>query len=379
MIHSRTLHALEFPQITEHLASLCLSPAGRERALELRPLEDAAAVTHAARLYDESAVWAARPMGEGGVALGSFPDVGAFLRVAEKPGLQPDTDAFWALREMLRLAKAAHASIALPEAEDQWPHLLALAQETPLPVQLTAALLRCISDDGLIRDESSPELFQVRSELRRLHQNCMRRVKDYAMQYNMLAWLQDEFMTLSSDRYVLPLKANFKGRMQGIIHDWSQTGETCYFEPMFLVEINNRLQELKREEREEEHKVLAYLRSLLLAELPGARAALELLAQLDVLQAKRRLAAEYDGRCVPLSPVEEGVCLLETRHPLLALVSLRQRKDERGKSGGLHGSLRFEQILRSIHTHSSERERESRGEEHHNRYHRHIGIVIYAH
>ena len=67
------------------------------------------------------------------------------------------------------------------------------------------------------------------------------------MQYNMLAWLQDEFMTLSSDRYVLPLKANFKGRMQGIIHDWSQTGETCYFEPMFLVEINNRLQELKRE------------------------------------------------------------------------------------------------------------------------------------
>ena len=281
MIHSRTLHALEFPQITEHLASLCLSPAGRERALELRPLEDAAAVTHAARLYDESAVWAARPMGEGGFALGSFPDVGAFLRVAEKPGLQPDTDAFWALREMLRLAKAAHASIALPEAEDQWPHLLALAQETPLPVQLTAALLRCISDDGLIRDESSPELFQVRSELRRLHQNCMRRVKDYAMQYNMLAWLQDEFMTLSSDRYVLPLKANFKGRMQGIIHDWSQTGETCYFEPMFLVEINNRLQELKREEREEEHKVLAYLRSLLLAELPGARAALELLAQLE--------------------------------------------------------------------------------------------------
>ena len=68
MIHSRTLHALEFPQITEHLAGLCLSPAGRERALELRPLEDAAAVTHAARLYDESAVWAARPTGEGGFA-----------------------------------------------------------------------------------------------------------------------------------------------------------------------------------------------------------------------------------------------------------------------------------------------------------------------
>lgn len=157
---------------------------------------------------------------------------------------------------MLRLARDAHAAIVTPEAQERWPHLLALAQTAPLPVQLTAALLRCVSDDGLLRDESSPELYRLRTELRRLHQNCMRRVKDYALQYNMLAYLQDEFMTLSSDRYVLPLKANFKGRMQGIIHDWSQTGETCYFEPMFLVEINNRLQELKREEREEERKVL---------------------------------------------------------------------------------------------------------------------------
>ena len=220
---------------------------------------------------------------------------------------------------MLRLAQAAVESIAVPEAETQWPHLLDFARRSPLPVQLTAALNRCLSDDGYIRDESSPELHQVRSELRRLHQSCMRKVKDYAVQYNMLPYLQDEFMTLSSDRYVLPLKANFKGRMQGIIHDWSQTGETCYFEPMFLVEINNRLQELKREEREEEQKILAYLRSLLLAELPGAQAALDLLAGLDVLQAKRRLAESYDGRCVPLTPAAEGICLLEARHPLLLL------------------------------------------------------------
>ena len=235
MIHSRTLHALEFPQITEHLASLCLSPAGRERALELRPLEDAAAVTHAARLYDESAVWAARPMGEGGFALGSFPDVGAFLRVAEKPGLQPDTDAFWALREMLRLAKAAHASIALPEAEDQWPHLLALAQETPLPVQLTAALLRCISDDGLIRDESSPELFQVRSELRRLHQNCMRRVKDYAMQYNMLAWLQESgipaaLVTSSNDRKMQAVR-RARPELEGYFSAWVTADKVTHSKP----------------------------------------------------------------------------------------------------------------------------------------------------
>lgn len=323
MIHARTLLALEYHHITDHLASLCISGVGRERAQGLTPLPEAEDVNLANRIYEEAANWSSRPAVGGAVfALNAFPDVSGFLRAAQTArahAFQPDLDAFWALREVLSMARDAHASIATPEAPKQWPHLLAMADGTPLPVQLTAALLRCISDDGLMKDESSPELYRLRGELRRLHQNCMRKVKDYALQYNMLAYLQDEFMTLSSDRYVLPLKANFKGRMQGIIHDWSQTGETCYFEPMFLVEINNRLQELKREEREEERKILLYLRGLLEAELPGAQAALELLAQLDLLQAKRRLAALLDGRCLPLTPVTEGIQLLDARHPLLVL------------------------------------------------------------
>lgn len=323
MIHTRTLQALEYHHITSHLSSLCISGVGRERALNLTPLDSAEDVNLAARVYEEAADWSSRPAPGGAVfTLNAFPDVSGFLHAAQTSrahAFQPDVDAFWALREVLRLARDAHAAIAVPDAPRQWPHLLAMADGAPLPVQLTAALLRCISDDGLLRDESSPELYRLRGELRRLHQSCMRKVKDFALQYNMLAYLQDEFMTLSSDRYVLPLKANFKGRMQGIIHDWSQTGETCYFEPMFLVEINNRLQELKREEREEERKVLLYLRGLLEAELPGAQAALELLAQLDLLQAKRRLAALLDGRCLPLTPVAEGIQLLEARHPLLVL------------------------------------------------------------
>lgn len=323
MIHARTLHALDFGEITTLLAGLCRTSAGRERARHLVPLPDAAAASEAARLYDEATSWLERPLAQGGFDLAAFPDVSGLLHAMEtRRGAQPDAEAFWALRDMLRQAQAARQSIAVPDAERQWPRLLALADAEPLPVQLTAALNRCISDDALIRDESSPALYQARMELRRLHQSCMRKVKDYAVRYNMLHYLQDEFMTLSSDRYVLPLKANFKGRMQGIIHDWSQTGETCYFEPLFLVEINNRLQELKREEREEERKVLAYLADLLRAELPGAHAALRLLAELDLLQAKRALAATFDGRCVPITTAAEGIQLLGARHPLLMLAPL---------------------------------------------------------
>ena len=325
MIHPRTLQALEFGKIVEQVAALCCSASGRERALALAPLPDAESVTRATRLYEESCVWAVQPSSNGRLfTLAAFPDVSGLLHAARRSGHAPDADAFWALGQVLRQAREAHASICIPAAATQWPHLLALAEATPLPVQLAAALTRCISDDGLVKDESSPELYRLRGELRRLHQNCMHKVRDYALQYNMLPYLQDNFMTLSSDRYVLPLKANFKGRMQGIIHDWSQTGETCYFEPMFLVEINNHLQELRHEEREEERRVLAYLHGLLQQELPGTQAALALLAELDLLQAKRRLAEMYDGRSVSLVPEAEGIHLAGARHPLLALARARE-------------------------------------------------------
>ena len=177
MIHARTLTALEFHRIAEHLASLCLSGVGRERAQAIAPLENADAVTLAARIYEEAADWASRPATGGAVfCVCSFPDVSGLLRaaaVSRAHAFQPDVDAFWALREVLRLARDAHASIAQPEAPTRWPHLLAMADGSPLPAQLTAALLRCISDDGLLRDESSPELYRLRGELRRLHQSCM--------------------------------------------------------------------------------------------------------------------------------------------------------------------------------------------------------------
>lgn len=335
MIDKRTLNALEYGKVLDYLAALCISATGREAALALRPLPDTSEAREAALLFDESRTWAGLNRSsnasggkgdkhEAPFRMEAFPDISGVLRFLASPAVQLDPDALWALREVLRLARRALASLRRGDAATLWPRLLFLADACPLPERTGPALDRCLGDDGLLRDESSPELLLVRTDLRRLHQTCMRKVKDFALQYNMLQYLQDEFMTLASDRYVLPLKANFKGRMQGIIHDWSQTGETCYFEPMFLVEINNRLQELKRTEREEERKVLAYLTSLVRDERPGVEGAAALLTTLDVLLAKGRLADAFDGQCVTLTD-EDGVELKNVRHPLLALAGASPR------------------------------------------------------
>ena len=317
----RTLHALEFPRVLERLSDFCLSEAGKEAALLLRPMDSEDDVRAAQHLYDETRSWLA----EGDFSPVSFPDISGLLnhvRTHADPLL--DMDELWALRECLVVARRAVQSIHAGAVRR--PLLDALACEQPLPELSLSALQRCVGDDGYLKDESSPGLMLVRGELRGIHQNCLRRVKEFAEKYNIGRYLQDDYMTLSSDRYVLPLKANFKGRVQGIIHDYSNTGETLYFEPMFLVEQNNRLQELKQQEREEERKVLRMIADLLLQEMPQMEAAWRLLVSLDLGQAKCALGAALSGRCVPL---EEGALLhlSEARHPLLVLEAARHAAD----------------------------------------------------
>ena len=317
---SRTIKALEFGKVLEHLAGLCVSEAGRRVSLGLFPLRDADAVNAAHTLFDEVRTWSAHS----GFRLSDFPDLEGLFPHLEKAAVSPssaplDADALWALRETLLQGRKAAQSIN--ENGAMWPSLRDLVASMPLPEMTLSALSRCLGDDGLIKDESSPELMLVRGELRRLHLMCLRKVKDFAVQYNIAQYLQDDYMTLASDRYVLPLKSNFKGRIQGIIHDYSNTGETCYFEPLFLVEQNNRLQELKREEREEERKVLRFLTGIVQNELPFIRSAWDLLVRLDVELAKCGLAALFDGACATISPDGEDapLSLLGARHPLLAL------------------------------------------------------------
>ncbi len=343
---TRSLNALEFGKVLEHLASFCLSVSGRAKALMLRPYDDHNKASKAAKLYTEFKVWQSGQGEQNTISqsnanknkafqLSSFPDttgIESFLSVRHR---LLDLDALWTLRQVLNLAEQAKISIT-PSHDTEtcpWPQLLELVQACTLPDQLNSALKRCISDDGQLRDESSPELLLVRSELRRIHQGCLRKVKDFADQYNIGHFLQDEFITLASDRYVLPLKSNFKGRLQGIVHHWSQTGETCYFEPMFLVEINNRLQDLKREEREEERKIIEYLTNMVRDNIDLVQNATYLLTELDVLSAMTTLAKamckniDIDCICIDLVQHEQGINIPAAHHPLLALAGTAQPID----------------------------------------------------
>lgn len=321
----RTIRALELPRVLEQLSLRCLSDAGKEAVLALRPMTNPDMVTRAQLEFDEARSWAA----EGEFHPSAFPEISSVLDILRAHDTLLEPDALWAFREVLNLALRAAQSIQ--DGAERRPLLAELASSPP-PEGAISALNRCLAEDGGLKDESSPGLMLVRTELRGLHQGCLRRVKDYAEKYNIAHYLQDDYMTLASDRYVLPLKANFKGRLQGIIHDYSRSGETLYFEPMFLVEHNNRLQELKHQEREEERKVLRLLTELLVQDLPRVESAWQLLIAVDVLFAKCSLAAALDGRCVPLE-AGSRLHLADARHPLLVLEAFRAARKPENKMG----------------------------------------------
>lgn len=312
-MESRTLQLLEFPKVLKALAGFAVSEPGAAACLRLAPSPDLAHIRGQSRLCEQAQSW----FRDSGFRLAAFPPLDGLFFAIKAPNALLDQDDLVALGSVLAQARAAKASLEAAPGQGN-EEFQALASRQPWPEKTAQAINRCLDVEGRIRDESSPELYAVREAVRGIHQKCTKKVKDFILAEDLSHYLQDEFMTVSSDRYVLPLKSNFKGRIQGIIHDYSQTGETCYFEPMFLVEINNSLQELKREEREEERKVLALLTDLVRRERNGVLFAYEFLVELDVLQAKAALARALQGRMLPIEPAAPPR-LLSARHPLLVL------------------------------------------------------------
>jgi DNA mismatch repair protein MutS2 len=311
-MESRTLSLLEFPRVLEQLACLAASEPAAAACRDLCPLSDAELL----RARQIKLAEARELRRDGAFTFTSFPDIAPLFPILASERRVLDLDALVALADVLSRGDALRRALA--EKASETGLLRREVEATPWPKKTHAALVRCLGPDGRLRDESSPELFSARQEIRAIHQTIMNRVKEAIGEKDLGPFLQDDYITISSDRYVLPLRANFKGRIPGIIHDYSQTGETVYVEPFFLVEINNRLQELKNEEREAEAKVMAFLTGLARDEAGAVSASFDQLVSCDVLWAMADLAERLGGT-LPEVGGGNAVHLEAARHPLLAL------------------------------------------------------------
>ena len=304
----RSQALLEFPLIRERLAEATSFPPSRRLAEALEPSADPVIV---ARQLDETDQARALLSDRPGVGIGGAHDIGPFVERAVRGGrLEPEQ--FLAIGDTLDAA----ARLATSLADERRSLLRELGRELhPLPA-VRSTLVRSFDPVGELLDTASPRLGGLRSAVRVAYDRLRRRL-DALVGAELGSALQEPIVTLRNGRYVVPVKAEARSRVKGIVHDASGSGQTLFVEPLVAVELGNAWREAQAAEQEEVARILDELSALIAANAGALRETLDALARFDLWAAKAALAAEMDATRAETADRPE-VVLLSARHPGLS-------------------------------------------------------------
>jgi len=302
---ARSQALLEFPLVRERLAAATSFPPSQWLAEALQPSSDPLIV---ARQLDETdqarALLSERP----GVGVGGAHDIAPWVERAARGGrLEPEQ--FLGIAETLDAATRLATSLA----DERRPLLRDLGRELhPLPA-VRSTLARSFDPVGELLDTASPRLGGLRAAVRVAYDRLRRRL-DALVGAELGGALQDPIVTLRNGRYVVPVKAEARSRVKGIVHDASGSGQTLFIEPLVAVELGNAWREAQAAEQEEVARILDELSALIAVNAAALRETLDALARFDLWAAKASLAADMDATRAETADRPE-VVLLSARHP----------------------------------------------------------------
>jgi DNA mismatch repair protein MutS2 len=316
----KTLVMLEFPKILERLAGYTSFSASGELARALSPTTDLAE----ALLRQAETSEARRLLSiDADVSVGGVHDIRPQVDLAEHGAMLEPSDL---LAVKTTLIAARTITRTLDRLQADFPIMGGLAARLPVPPGVVDAISRCISERGDILDSASEKLSNIRHDLKISHERLMTKLGRILNDPRSAPMLQEALITQRNGRYVVPLRAEFKGRLRSIIHDQSQSGATLFVEPLAVVELNNQYRELQLAERDEERRILLDLSRQVGLYAPLIIELVEILAQMDLAFARAKYAEDLHASEPALHPFrdmsEKGhpgslVRLYEARHPLL--------------------------------------------------------------
>lgn len=316
----KTLSTLEYHKILDRLAGYAAFSASAELARALRPVTDLeeikkrqARTTEARRLLDTNA----------DVSVGGARDIRPLVdRAARRGVLDPSEllavkDTLISARELWRIFE---------RGAEQFPALTEVAVNMPPPPGIVDAISRTVSDRGEVLDQASDKLASIRREIKVAHERLLSRLQKMVTDTKLTPMLQESIITQRNGRYVIPLRAEFKGRVRSIIHDQSSSGATLFVEPLVVVDLNNQWQELQLSERDEIRRILAELSDQIGAYAEPINLLVEALAQVDLALMCAKYAEDLRATEPVLVPLNAAgrknhpgstIRLDEARHPLL--------------------------------------------------------------
>ncbi|WP_277586667.1 endonuclease MutS2 [Psychrobacillus antarcticus] len=328
MIAERALRTLEYYKIREEVSNYCTSSIGKSHIDSLIPSVDFSEVTKLLEEMDEGmAILRLR----GNVPMGGMTDIRPHAKRAQIGGMLSPT-------ELMEIASTIRASKILrqflenvSESEDvNIPHFLRIKEDIPILTALEHEINDCIDENGSVLDSASSTLRSIRQQLRIQVSRVREKLESYTRGANAAKMLSDSIITIRNDRYVIPVKSEYRSHYGGIIHDQSSSGQTLFVEPSAVVQINNDIRSLKVKEQEEINRILIRLTAEV--EIVGHDIFLlvSVLGEVDVILAKAKYGQAQ--KCtMPLINNKGYIRLVKARHPLIPIETAVPNTIEFGK------------------------------------------------
>jgi DNA mismatch repair protein MutS2 len=316
----KTFQTLEYSKILERLASLAAFAPSAEKARNLRPTND---LEEARIRLVETSEAVKLLVTNADISIGGARDIRELVDLSEHGGVLAPPDL---LDIKFTLISARKLARTFERMEDQYPALYELTAQFPPPLGLIDTISRTISDRSEILDTASDKLGNIRRDMRIAHDRLLTKMQRIVSDPNNTPYLQETLITQRDGRYVLPLRAEFKGRIRSVVHDQSASGATLFVEPLSVVSLNNEYRELQLAERDEERRILANLSAVVGSFAFELIQVVEIIAELDFIIVRGKYSEKiagtepvlhafknHEGRKHPGSVIR----LYQARHPLL--------------------------------------------------------------
>lgn len=311
-MNEKAFKTLEYNKIIDLLTEQAASPKAKELCRSLKPMTDKAKI-EAAQTQTADAL--TRLFQKGSVSFSGIHDMEASLKRLEIGGTM-GIDELLALSSLLEAAKRVKAFSRGKSEDGARDSLDDLFDGIEPLTPLLDEIRRCIISEDEIADDASPALKNIRRSIRSMNDRVHSQMTAMLNNTNIRNSLQDGVITMRNGRYCLPVKAEYKNQVPGMVHDQSSTGSTLFIEPMAVVNLNNELKELYLKEQEEISVILANLSNLTSEYIPYIREDYRILTELDFIFAKASLAKIYNGTA-PIFNENGYIRIRKGRHPLL--------------------------------------------------------------
>ncbi|WP_203333172.1 endonuclease MutS2 [Planococcus beigongshangi] len=314
MIAERALKTLEFYKIRDEVSRYCTSSLGKNHIDKLVPSIE---ITEVEQLLAEMDEAAQVLRVKNNVPMGGIFDVRMHARRAQIGGALSPV-------ELMEVASTIRASRILrqffeairEEGDIQIPLLLEKKESMPILTQLEHDINACIDDNGGVLDSASPALRTIRQQLRSQESRVRERLESLVRGKNASKMLSDSIVTIRNDRFVIPVKQEYRSHYGGIVHDQSSSGQTLFIEPDAVVQANNEVRRLKMKEKEEIDRILQMLSAQVQEVAHDIFVMVEVLGEVDMIFAKAKYGSA--NRCSkPQMNTEGYINLKKARHPLI--------------------------------------------------------------